>query len=176
MKYFTIILLYILTQTTMTLFDFNSKSNISNWRIVDDVVMGGQSNGNFKINNAGNGLFSGDVSLENNGGFSMVQYAFETKNSSNFSKVCIKLKGDGKAYQFRIKSSKQDKHAYIASFTTTTDWETIEVPFNTMHPAFRGRKLDIPNYDGKQMEMIAFLIGNKTAEPFNLEIDSIVLK
>jgi NADH dehydrogenase [ubiquinone] 1 alpha subcomplex assembly factor 1 len=32
------------------------------------------------------------------------------------------------------------------------------------------------NYPGEQMEMIAFLIGNKKAEPFKLEIDSIVLK
>ena len=45
-----------------------------------------------------------------------------------------------------------------------------------MYPAFRGRKLNIGNYPGKQMEMIAFLIGNKNAESFILEIDSIILK
>lgn len=159
----------------MTLFDFNSQSNISNWRTVDDVVMGGQSNGSFKINNAGNGLFFGEVSLENNGGFSMVQYRFEAKKASSFSKVCIRLKGDGKSYQFRIKSSDSDRHSYISSFKTSTNWETIEISFNTMYPAFRGRTLDMPNYSGEQMEMIAFLIGNKKAEVFNLEIDSIEL-
>ncbi len=63
----------------MTLFNFDSKSDISNWRIVDDVVMGGRSNGAFKINDSGNGIFLGDVSLENNGGFSMVQYGFIPK-------------------------------------------------------------------------------------------------
>ena len=67
----------------MTIFDFNTKSNITNWRIVDDVVMGGRSNGNFKINDSGYGEFSGTVSLENNGGFSMVQYAFEAKKVDN---------------------------------------------------------------------------------------------
>jgi len=160
----------------MTIFDFNSESDITKWRSVDDVVMGGRSNGNFKINDAGNGLFSGKVSLENNGGFSMVQYRFETKIVSNYSKVCIKLKGDGKAYQFRIKKKDEDKHSYIYSFETSKNWETIEISFNSMYPAYRGRKLDIPNYAGEQMEMIAFLIGNKKAEFFNLEIDSIVLK
>jgi hypothetical protein len=160
----------------MILFDFNSKSNISNWRIVDDVVMGGRSNGDVTINKVGNGLFHGEVSLENNGGFSMVQYRFETKDVSNYSRVLIKLKGDSKAYQFRIKSNANDSHSYISSFETTGEWQTIEVPFNTMYPAFRGRKLNIGNFTGKKMEGIAFLIGNKKAEAFELEIDSIVLK
>ena len=160
----------------MMLFDFNSKSNISNWRILDDVVMGGRSDGHFIINKAGNGLFHGKVSLENNGGFSMVQYRFDTKDVSNYSKVFIKLKGDGKTYQFRVKSESNDSHSYISSFETTGEWQTIEVPFNTMSPAFRGSNFTIGNYTGKQMELIAFLIGNKKAESFKLEIDSIILK
>jgi len=160
----------------MTLFNFDSKSDISNWRIVDDVVMGGRSNWYFKINDSGNGIFLGDVSLENNGGFSMVQYGFDTKKVSNYTKVCIKLKGDGKTYQFRIKENNSDYYSYVTSFETSKDWETIEITFNSMYPAFRGRKLDDANYSGEQMEMIAFLIGNKKAEAFNLEIDSIILK
>ena len=52
-----ILLIFLITQTSMTLFNFDSKSDISNWRIVDDVVMGGRSNGNFKINDSGNGIF-----------------------------------------------------------------------------------------------------------------------
>lgn len=171
-----IILILLITQTSMTLFNFDSKSDISNWRIVNDVVMGGRSNGNFKINNTGYGLFFGDVSLENNGGFSMVQYSFDTKKVSNYTKVCIKLKGDGKTYQFRIKENDSEYYSYVTSFETSKDWETIEIPFNSMYPAFRGRKLDAANYTGEQMDMIAFLIGNKKAEAFNLEIDSIILK
>ncbi len=163
-------------QNQMTIFDSNKNSNNSNWRIVDDVVMGGQSNGTFYITDAGKGIFSGNISLENNGGFSMVQYAFETKNISSFSKVSIYLKGDGKTYQFRVKSSIDDSYSYVISFETSGAWETIEIPFNTMYPSFRGRKLDKANYPGQQLEMVAFLIGNKKEERFKLEIDSIVLK
>lgn len=163
-------------QKSMTLFNFDTESNINHWRIVDDVVMGGRSNGNFKINKVGNGLFYGEVSLENNGGFSMVQYSFDTKKTDGFSKVCLKIKGDGKAYQFRIKANNADKHSYITAFKTSGAWETIEIPFNIMYPAYRGKTIDIPNFEGQQAVMIAFLIGNKKAEAFNLEIDSIVLK
>tara|TARA_R110001583_G_scaffold120263_2_gene271539 strand:- start:577 stop:1107 length:531 start_codon:yes stop_codon:yes gene_type:complete len=176
MKPFLLLFTFITLQSTMTIFDFNTKSNITNWRIVDDVVMGGRSNGNFKINDSGYGEFSGTVSLENNGGFSMVQYAFEAKKVDAFTKVVIKLKGDGKKYQFRVKTNDNDRHSYTTSFVTNGEWETIEIPFNQLEPAFRGRKLDMENYPGNQMEMIAFLIGNKKAEAFNLEIESVVLK
>lgn len=160
----------------MTLFDFNQQSDITNWKIVDDVVMGGRSNGSFNLNEAGHGTFSGTVSLENNGGFSMVQHAFEAKNVEEYSKVSIKLKGDGKTYQFRVKTNNNDDYSYVASFDTSGDWETIDILFNSLQPKFRGRELNMENYPGNQMEMVAFLIGNKKAEAFKLEIDSIVLK
>jgi NADH dehydrogenase [ubiquinone] 1 alpha subcomplex assembly factor 1 len=159
----------------MTLFNFNTESDMSNWKIVNDTVMGGVSNASIIKSDSQTGVFKGDVSLENNGGFAMVQYKFDTIMVDAFTKATIKLKGDGKMYQFRIKSHSNDKHAYIFSFKTSGDWETITIPFTSMYPAFRGKKLDIGNYPGKQMALIAFLIGNKKEESFKLEIDSIEL-
>ncbi|WP_338356692.1 CIA30 family protein [Yeosuana marina] len=160
----------------MTLFNFKTTSDISNWKIVDDVVMGGRSNGSFGLTNAGYGSFYGHVSLENNGGFSMVKYTFDTKHVEGFSKVCLHIKGDGKTFQFRIKTSNHDEHSYVCQFSTSNDWEIIEIPFTTLYPTFRGRQLHMENYPGKQMEQIAFLIGNKKAESFKLEIERIELK
>ena len=159
----------------MILYDFNIKS-FTNWDSVDDVVMGGKSNGTFSINEAGFGVFSGKVSLENNGGFSMVKYHFESKNVDGFTKFCLKVKGDGKSYQFRVKTSVCDIHSYVASFKTSLDWCIIEIPFSSMYPAFRGKTLEMPNYPGEKMAQIAFLIGNNKEETFKLEIDSIYLK
>lgn len=160
----------------MTLFNFNTKSDITNWDGVDDVVMGGKSNSTFHLNDAGLGIFSGKISLENNGGFSMVKYHFDSKNVSDFTKTCLKVKGDGKTYEFRVKTSVYEIHSYIASFKTSTEWETIEIPFYSMHAAFRGKTLNIANYPGEQMAQIAFLIGNNKEETFRLEIDNIALK
>ena len=159
----------------MTLFNFSTDSDISNWKIVDDVVMGGRSDGKFILRSEGFGEFSGKVSLENNGGFSSLHYYFKVLETSNFSKFAIRLKGDGKDYQFRVKNTSNQRHSYIYKFSTTGDWQTIEIPFSEMSPAFRGYTLDIPNFNGEQMEEIAFLIGNKKAESFKLVIDSIVL-
>ena len=176
MKYLAFQFLVIITIQQMTLFDFNFESNIRNWKIVDDVVMGGRSNGNFKINDTGYGEFSGDVSLKNNGGFSSVRYNFNTLSSSNFKSFQLRIKGDGNPFQFRVKSSNRQRFSYIYTFNTSGDWETISIPFNKMEPAFRGYKLDQPNFDGLQMEEIAFLIGNKKEQSFKLFIDSIILE
>ena len=58
------------------IFDFSPDSNTEQWKIVDDIVMGGKSNGSFSLNEEGHGVFEGHVSLKNNGGFSSLQYAF----------------------------------------------------------------------------------------------------
>ena len=176
MKYLTFQFLVLITIQQMTLFDFNFESNIRNWKIVDDVVMGGRSNGNFKINDTGYGEFSGYISLKNNGGFSSVRYNFNTVSSSNFKSFQLRIKGDGNPFQFRVKSSNRQRFSYIYTFNTSGDWETISIPFNKMEPAFRGYKLDQPNFDGLQMEEIAFLIGNKKEQSFKLFIDSIILE
>lgn len=171
-----LILFTLLNLSNMTLYDFSLENNASDWYILDDVVMGGQSQGQFKINNDGHGMFFGTVSLENNGGFSSVRYHFKTKDVSNYSKITLRIKGDGKTYQFRLKKNAEDNASYIYEFKTSKDWMSIDIPFSEMHPGFRGQKLQRPNFEGDYMSEIAFLIGNKKAQDFKLLIDCIKLK
>ena len=154
-------------------FDFNTNSKISNWFILDDIVMGGESLGKFILNKNGHGEFYGKVSLKNSGGFSSVRYRLQKDDFEPYSKFKIKIKGDGKKYQFRVKTNQYDYHSYIFIFQTTGDWQTIEIPFKDMKPVFRGRMLDMKNYQGKELQELAFLIGNKKNESFRLEIDKI---
>ena len=174
MKLFLIQLLLIMN--TITIYDFSKNATANDWKIVDDVVMGGASNGIFLIDNEGHGVFEGRISLENNGGFSSVRYSFEKVEVSRSSVVIIRLKGDGKDYQFRIKNKKSDSHSYIAAFQTSRDWQTVEVKLSELYPSFRGRKLDMPNFEANSFEEITFLIGNKKAESFKLVLDKIELK
>lgn len=160
----------------MMLFDFNTNADISTWQVIDDGVMGGRSQGAFHLNDAGHGVFSGTVSLENYGGFSSVRHRFDSLSVKGYQNVAIRLKGDGKRYQFRVKANLDQKHSYLAYFETSGAWQTVSLPLNAMYPAFRGQKLPQPNYDGTIVSEIAFLIGNKKAEPFRLEIDWIRLQ
>ena len=161
--------------STHTIFDFNKNSKIEDWRIVDDVVMGGKSSGSFKLSPEGFGLFEGRISLENNGGFSSVRYRFNRLKVEEASNIIIKLKGDGKNYQFRVKDNSNTYYSYVATFETTGLWQNIEIPLKDMYPTFRGRKLDLPNFSHEYIEEIVFLIGNKTPEQFKLLIDKIEL-
>ncbi len=154
-----------------TVFDFHPDSNLDNWYVVDDGVMGGVSQGRFSLNKEGHGEFSGTVSLENNGGFSSVRYRSKTLDVSSFSRISLRVRGDGKRYQLRVKTNSQDRHSYVSYFSTSGEWQTLEIPFDELYPTFRGNRLGMPNYPGEQMEEVGFLIGNKKAESFQLEID-----
>jgi len=156
------------------LYQFDKNSPTSDWRIVDDGVMGGRSSGDFHINESGNGVFEGVISLANNGGFSSVRYR-ETFQIQSHTTIRIHFKGDGSKYQFRVKAYSSDRHSYISEFQTSGEWEIIEIDLSDMYPAFRGRKLSIPNFDKDQIEEVAFLIGNKKEQEFHLEIKSIQL-
>lgn len=174
-QFFSLVVLFAFFHS-FTLFDFNSESDLSNWQIVDDGVMGGKSAGNFGLNEAGNGVFEGQISLDNNGGFSSLRYNTGNIEVADYTKFCIYLKGDGKKYQFRVKAQTSDSASFVTYFTTTGDWQTIEVPLNDLYPTFRGRKLNQPNFSGDSIEEIGFLFGNKKEESFQLEIGYIELK
>lgn len=162
--------------TSHIIFDFNQKAIIKDWVIVDDGVMGGKSAGSFSLNEQGHGVFEGSVSLENNGGFSSLRYSSERILVQDFTKIVLKIKGDGKKYQFRIKSNVGDYYSYIATFSTSGEWQEIQIDLKDMYPSFRGRKLEQANFEKKYIEQVAFLIGNKKREKFQLLIDQIELK
>lgn len=176
MRHIITVLFFISALNTMVIFDFTKNSNLENWQIINDNVMGGMSRSDISINENGNAVFKGSISLENNGGFCSVRYNPEEIAVTDFEKAILRIKGDGKKYQFRIKANRNDNHSYISYFETTGNWETIEIRLNEMYPVFRGRKLNMPDFSDNSIEEIAFLIGNKKEETFQLEIDRIELK
>ena len=156
-------------------YDFDNQSDLSNWIILNDDVMGGISSSEMSIDKNGNGVFEGRISTANNGGFSSVRLNFEKIVVKKGAYFQIKLKGDNKEYQFRIKINRSDYYSYVTPFKTSTDWETITIPLKDMYPSFRGRKLNMNNFEDNYFEQITFLVGNKKNETFKLIIDSITL-
>ena len=175
MMYLLALAFFGVTQNNSVIFNFNKQANIGGWQIVDDVVMGGKSSGSFALNAEGNGQFKGEISLDNNGGFSSVQYKFKKIKVNKDNKIVMKIKGEGKTYQLRVKSNTQQFYSYIASFKTSGTWQQIEIPLKDMYPSFRGQKLTLPNFSHDSLEEIVFLIGNKTPEKFELQISNIAL-
>jgi hypothetical protein len=82
----------------------------------------------------------------------------------NKDKIIIKLKGDGKKYELRIKTIQ-----VIITPTSALSQPLrteIEISLKDMHPSFRGRKLDLPNFLRIILKK-CFLIGNKKRKNLN---------
>lgn len=177
MKIFLIIL--ICTSNLMNaqniLFNFANTDDKKGWLIVNDGVMGGLSQGNFEVVD-GTAKFRGKVSTDNNGGFTLVRNQFDQKSLTAYESIILELKGDGKTYQFRVKSNADQRHSYVYTFTTNGDWQKITIPFSSLEPRFRGRTVDVSNFEGQQIEEVAFLIGNKREESFELILKEISLE
>jgi hypothetical protein len=143
---------------------------------MNDGVMGGVSKSNLIINNDGHAQFSGQISLDYNGGFASFRSFNQTFDLQSFSKILIYLKGDKKNYQLRLKENNSDFFSYVSTFKSSGNWEIIELLLSDFTPTFRGRKLNRANFHGNSVDQIGILIGNKKNEDFNLLIDKIILE
>jgi len=174
MKYIFILLSLLFVQDSIIVFEAKPNS-LKNWFVVDDGVMGGLSKGKISSTKNYNLLFTGEVSLKNNGGFSSIRKTFDPIDVSSGSYVYMKIKGDGNPYQLRTKSTPFQRYSYTKSFKTSGEWEIIKIRMDQMTPTFRGVQLNRESYPGKTLSEIAILIGNKKEQTFRLEIESIYI-
>lgn len=155
------------------IYTFSESSSLEDWQVINDGVMGGLSSSRISLNEEGYGRFSGHVSLANNGGFASVRLLTKTELDNNSQYIVLHVKGDGKTYQFRLKGDKNQSQSYVQEFETNGEWQTIKLELSKFSPQFRGRTLDIPNFNFSKIEEVRFLIANKKEEDFNLLIKSI---
>lgn len=171
-----ILLILIMTTQTMNIFKFSADASMRRWQTINDGVMGGLSKSSLSISDSGYGQFSGHVSLANNGGFASVRLLTDVKVNPKTQQIILKIKGDGKNYQFRLKSENEQNHSYIKEFKTTGEWQTVELDLKDFSPQYRGQQLDLPNFNFSTIKETRFLIANKKEEEFKLLIDSINLE
>lgn len=174
---FKIICLIMLSNSSViTLFTARQDKPTKNWQIVNDGVMRGRSEGSFEMIKKDYLHFYGKVSLKNNGGFSSIRYALKTLEATGNDFIRLTVQGDGKKYQFRIITKENPNFSYVTYFQTKENLETIDISLNKMYPAFRGRNLNLPNFEKGELKELGILIGNKKEESFNLKIQKIEIK
>jgi len=157
--------------TDKSLFDFANATSAS-WQIVNDDVMGGVSTSSFRITN-GVAIFSGSVSLKNNGGFASVRSLPVRHDLGNADSFVIRVRGDGRRYKFTVRLGQSfDSAIYQCGFTTKKgEWEEHRLPLKDFAASFRGRRLpDEPPLNPAQVTSVGFLISDQQAGAFQLEI------
>jgi hypothetical protein len=138
--------------------------------------MGGVSDSRMLLNPDGGATFTGQLSLENSGGFASVRTVLASRNYDGFAGFRIRVKGDGKRYSFRARNDDRfDGIVYKSDFDTVPgEWMEIELPFSCFTPSFRGRALqDAPPLDSSNIVQIGLLISNRQEGTFRLEINRI---
>ena len=156
-----------------TLLDFGVDERVE-WYVVNDGVMGGLSRSGMRRTDEGTGVFSGELSLENNGGFASVRALLGRTDLAAHAGLELRVRGDGRTYQLRLRTDDRfDGVAYKATFATRDgEWQTVRVPFDEFLPTFRGRTLaGEPPLDPARIHQVVFMVADKRAGPFALEID-----
>jgi monofunctional biosynthetic peptidoglycan transglycosylase len=115
------------------------------WRIVNDGVMGGVSSS--RVERHGDTLrFTGEVSLENNGGFASMRRPFDAAAfGSDAAGLVLQVRGDGNRYRLRVYTRDPGRggeqwFAYHAVFDTRLGEVTrAELRWPQFAASFRGR-------------------------------------
>ncbi|MFT7356122.1 MAG: NADH dehydrogenase [ubiquinone] 1 alpha subcomplex assembly factor 1 [Pseudoalteromonas distincta] len=171
------------TKQLSSLFVFNllfatTETNANaRWYVVNDSVMGGISNSQVLYEND-NLVFTGNVSLANNGGFASIRTLLDVQ-SQDITKIMLRVKGDGQTYQLRLRTNEyMDGAAYTRSFSTTkNEWLNIEFLPEDFQLTYRGRLLEQqPTINFKDVKQLGFMIAGKQAGEFRLEVEKIEFK
>ena len=161
------------TATNLVLFDFQARTTAPNWEVVNDSVMGGVSTSQFQLQTNGGAVFSGNVRLENNGGFASVRSTAVRGNLIGLGAFVLRVRGDGHRYKFSVRSEPGfDTPLYQCNFLTKPgEWEEHRLSFTDFVPTYHGRVLtDAPPLNPAKVNSVGFLISDKQAGPFRLEI------
>ncbi len=162
------------TSAAKTIFAFDAASDARPWSATNDGVMGGVSEGGSEITDEGVLRFSGNVSLENNGGFSSIRSAEVERDLSDYDGVLIRIRGDGKHYAMNIRTDVRFRAgSYRVKFDTKAgEWLEVFLRFSDFRATSFGVELpEAPPLDTRKIRSFGFLISDKQAGPFRLDVD-----
>ena len=120
------------------------------WRLVSDRVMGGVSSGRLGPDSVDGRPclhLTGEVSLENDGGF--LQASLDLAESgyldaSAYAGIELEVLGNGEDYNLHLRTGDTTLvwQSYRATFATMPTWQTLRLPFAGFSPYRIDRPLD----------------------------------
>ncbi|MBY0287894.1 MAG: CIA30 family protein [Mycobacteriaceae bacterium] len=158
--------------------DLDDASEVAAWTTVNDPVMGGMSTSRIAFGEGGL-VFSGDISLQNNGGFASARSPQDPdigRRATGAKSLRVHAVGDGKTYLLKVGTAGQP-WSYIQRFGTEAAVQRIyELPIEGFEPV--GMRLD-PAPDAPQaldpssISQVSVYILDKQQGPFELTISAI---
>ena len=158
------------------LVDLGDPAAVGAWTTVNDPVMGGRSTSTVTFGEGGL-VFSGDISLANNGGFASARGPVDPeigRRATGATSLLVRALGDGKTYVLRAETGQP--WSYTQRFSTDPGVRrTYDLPVDGFQSV--GRFLDpvpgVPALDPSTISRVAFYILDKQEGPFQLIVGGI---
>ncbi|MBT8037620.1 MAG: CIA30 family protein [Verrucomicrobiae bacterium] len=163
-----------LNRLTQTLDDFKKTRAAGTWMSVNDGVMGGISRGGAVISKQKNLVFKGEISLENNGGFSSIRTRGEKLDLSAYDGIEVNVKGDGRMYYLTTRSHGRRMLAYWSPIQPPKgEWTVIRVPFDSFYATYFGKKIPALSLNTGKVSSLGVMLYDKKPGAFAIEFESI---
>lgn len=160
----------------VALVDLGDPAAVASWTTVNDPVMGGRSTSTVAFGDGGL-VFSGNISLDNNGGFASARGPVDPeigRRATGATSLRVRALGDGKTYVLKVETGQP--WSYIQRFATEAGVRrTYDLPVSGFEPV--GMFLDpVPSaapLDPSTISRVALYILDKQEGPFQLVVSSI---
>lgn len=156
----------------------DSAGEVATWTTVNDPVMGGKSTSMITFGDGGL-VFSGTISLDNNGGFASARSPQDPdmgRKAAGARALRVHALGDGKTYLVKVGTEGQP-WSYVQRFPTEAGVQRIyDLPVEGFEPV--GMRLD-PAPDAPQtldpstINQVAVYILDKQQGPFQISVSTI---
>lgn len=151
---------------------------VDTWTTVNDPVMGGRSTSTVAFGDGGL-VFSGTISLENNGGFASARGPVDPeigRRATGATSLGVRARGDGKTYLLKVETGQP--WSYIQRFATEAGvLRTYDLPVGGFQPVgrFLNPAPEAPqSLDPSTISRVSVYILDKQDGPFQITVSAIL--
>lgn len=161
------------------IFDFGVNNDSKNWVVVNDDVMGGLSTSQVVVDSIGY-IFSGDVSLDNNGGFASLRSPRDNYNLEIYTVMKIRYKSTDRDFAIVLERHNQYYMPYHKQICESNKdgWVTSEFLLSEFKEYRLGEETGnvMESKSLQDIRRFGIVINDKAAGPFRVEVDYIAFK
>jgi hypothetical protein len=161
-----------------SIIDFgNSTEKNQEWVLLSDNIMGGITKSKIEYTN-NSVLLSGNISLDNYGGFSSIKTKYKSVDLSKYIGIKIKFKSTNQKFAFTLEDNQDwTQPNYKREFSSKKDdtWEEVIIYFKDFQEIVIGETTGnmMKSKSLKNIVRMGIMTYEKKEGPFSLEVDYI---
>ena len=153
--------------------DFSDPESVAPWRMVNDGVMGGRSEGS-RFHEEDHLVFTGVINT-NGGGFSSMRAEVQPGALAGAKGINLRLRSDGRAYRMTFRTSERWRGRSVSyqspiPQSEAGEWAEVRVSFETMNTSVFGRSVKADPFDPSDVREIGIILADGEDGPFRLEL------